>query len=69
MPIFLDFSTDLLYLGKAYTIYEEKGLINHISYLENSSLLIRQDIEEKILYLRKTFHLGQLLFFGAVPWD
>ncbi len=45
---------------KAYAAYGEKGLINSKPCPENPSLRIPREIEEKILYLRKTYHLGQL---------
>jgi len=45
---------------KAYAAYGEKGLINSKPCPENPSLRIPPEIEEKILYLRKTYHLGQL---------
>jgi transposase InsO family protein len=38
----------------------EKGLINSKPCPENPTLRIPQEIKEKILYLRKTYHLGQL---------
>ncbi len=46
--------------GKAYAEYGEKGLINSKPCPENPSLRIPREIEEKILYLQETYHLGQL---------
>jgi transposase InsO family protein len=45
---------------RAYAAYGEEGLINSKPCPENPSLRIPPEIEEKILYLRKTYHLGQL---------
>ena len=45
---------------KAYHQYGEKGLINSKPCPENPALRVPPDIEEKILYLRKTYHFGQL---------
>ena len=45
---------------KAYQQYGEKGLINSKPCPGNPTLRVPPDIEEKILYLRKTYHLGQL---------
>jgi transposase InsO family protein len=45
---------------RAYAGSGEKGLINSKPCPENPSLRIPAEIEEKILYLRKTYHLGQL---------
>ncbi len=44
----------------SYAKCGEKGLINSKPCPENPTLRIPQEIEEKILYLRKTYHLGQL---------
>lgn len=38
----------------------KRGLINSKPCPENPTLRVPPDIEEKILYLRKTYHLGQL---------
>jgi DNA invertase Pin-like site-specific DNA recombinase len=45
---------------KAYAAHGERGLVNSKPCPENPSLRIPPEIEEKILYLRKTYHLGQL---------
>ena len=48
---------------RAYAASGEEGLINSKPCPENPSLRIPGEIEEKILYLRKTYHLGQLRIF------
>ncbi len=45
---------------QSYAQWGEKGLINSKPCPENPTLRIPKAIEEKILYLRKTYHLGQL---------
>jgi len=45
---------------QAYAQLGEEGLINRKPCPENLTLRVPQKIEEKILYLRKTYHLGQL---------
>ncbi len=45
---------------RAYATSGEKGLINSKPCPENPTLRNPAEIEEKILYLRKTYHLGQL---------
>jgi transposase-like protein len=55
---------------KAYSEKGETGLINSKPCPENPKLRTPPEIEEKILYLRKTYHLGQLrisLVHGKVP--
>jgi hypothetical protein len=51
---------DSISAKRAYAAHGEKGLINSKPCPENPSLRIPPEIEEKILYLRKTYHLGQL---------
>ena len=56
-------SRQTYYEGKqAYAQYGEKGLINSKPCPENPTLRVPKNIEEKILYLRKTYHLGPLRF-------
>jgi transposase InsO family protein len=45
---------------KAYKKNGEKALINSKPCPENPKLRVPPEIEEKIIYLRKTYHLGQL---------
>lgn len=45
---------------RAYEKYGEPGLINSKPCPENPTLRIPAQIAEKIIYLRKTYHLGQL---------
>jgi hypothetical protein len=45
---------------KALAEKSEEGLINSKPCPENPKLRTPPEIEEKILYLRKTYHLGQL---------
>jgi len=45
---------------RAFEQLGEEGLINSKPCPENPTLRIPSHIEEKILYLRKTYHLGQL---------
>ena len=45
---------------KAYSEKGETGLINSKPCPENPTLRTPPEIEEKILYLRKTYHLGQM---------
>lgn len=45
---------------KAYETKGEKGLINSKPCPENPKIRLSKPIEEKILYLRQTYHLGQL---------
>ena len=45
---------------QAYAQWGDQGLINSKPCPENPTLRVPQKIEEKILYLRKTYHLGQL---------
>jgi transposase-like protein len=45
---------------RAYEKYGEPGLINSKPRPENPTLRIPAQIEEKIIYLRKTYRLGQL---------
>lgn len=43
---------------RAYLQKGEKGLINSKPCPENPTLRVPADIEEKIIYLRTTYHLG-----------
>lgn len=43
-----------------YEKYGEEGLVNSKPCPENPTLRTPPEIEEKIIYLRKTYHLGQL---------
>ncbi len=45
---------------RAFIRYGEQGLINSKPCPENPTLRVHHEIEEKILYLRKTYHLGQM---------
>ncbi len=45
---------------QAYAEYGEEGLTDSKPRPENHTLPVPQEIEEKILYLRKTYHLGHL---------
>ena len=45
---------------KAYQLYGEKGLVNSKPCPQNPTLRVPHDIEEKILYLRKTYQFGPL---------
>ena len=45
---------------RAYAEHGEKALINSKPCPENPKLRTPPEIEEKILYLRRTYHLGQL---------
>jgi len=52
-------SRETLYRWKRlYAAKGEAGLINSKLCLENPTIRVPQPIEEKILYLRKTYHLG-----------
>lgn len=42
----------------AYDQFGEEGLINKKPWPENRALRMPVEIEEKILYIRKTYHLG-----------
>jgi transposase InsO family protein len=54
-------SREIFYQWKrSYAHQGEAGLINSKPCPENPKLRVAADIEEKILYLRKTYHLGQL---------
>lgn len=44
---------------KAYEQYGEAGLVNKKPCPSNPSLRTPPEIEEKVIYLRKTYHLGQ----------
>jgi transposase InsO family protein len=53
-------SREIFYRWKrAYEKKGEEGLINNKPYPENPKLRIAKPIEEKILYLRQTYHLGK----------
>lgn len=45
---------------KSYRLHGEKGLIDSKPCPENPKLRIPKEIEEKILYIRKNYHFGQL---------
>lgn len=45
---------------QAYAERGEEGLVNKKPCPENPTLRTPPGIEEKILYLRKTYHLGQM---------
>lgn len=45
---------------RAYESYGESGLINSKPCPQNPTLRMPTQVEEKIIYLRKTYHLGQL---------
>ena len=44
---------------RAYTTRGEQGLINNKPCPQNIKIRVAKPIEEKILYLRQTYHLGQ----------
>jgi transposase len=43
---------------KLYQQFGEEGLINHKPCLKNPTLRVAPEIEEKIIHLRTTYHLG-----------
>lgn len=45
---------------RAYDLHGEAGLVNKKPCPENPNLRTPPDVEEKVLHLRKTYHLGQL---------
>jgi len=54
-------SREIFYVWKrAYQEHGEEGLINSKPCPQNPSLRTPPEIEKKILYLRRTYHLGQL---------
>jgi hypothetical protein len=61
LAVFFGISRQCFYdWQKAYHQYGEKGPINSKPCPENPTLRVPPDIKEKIFYLRKTYHLGQL---------
>lgn len=54
-------SREIFYRWKrSYERYGEESLINSKPCPENPKVRVSAEIEEKVLYLRKTYHLGQL---------
>jgi hypothetical protein len=60
LQTFWNFKRNLLPVEAAYAAHGEKGLINSKPCPENPKLRTPLPIEEKILYLRRNYHFGQV---------
>ena len=63
--VILAFHDSSIYIWKAsYEQFEEEGLIKKNPCTTNRTLRTSPEIEEKVLYVRKNYHLGQIAFSG-----